>query len=110
MNTRMAEYIMVILKSRWQIMWPWACCKFTALNEGLMWHVQGYLLNGWVKVLYNEGTDAFDVFFLNNSKKLVKKVEEVYLDNLVDVIDYNVEKDGSFDYDKRVKQQYSISL
>lgn len=110
MNTRMAEYIMVILKSRWQIMWSWGCCKFTALNEGLMWHVQGYLLNGWVKVIYNYGTDAFDVFFLNNRKQLVKKVEEVYLDNLVDVIDYNVEKDGSFDYDKRVKEQYSISL
>lgn len=110
MDTRMAEYIMVILKSRLQIMWSWGCCKFTALNEGLMWHVQGYLLNGWVKVLYNEGTDAFDVYFLNNRKELVKKVEEVYLDNLVDVIDFNVEKDGSFDYDQRVKQQYSISL
>ena len=110
MNTRMAEYIMVILKSRWQIMWSWGCCKFRALNEGLMWHVQGYLLNGWVKVIYNYGTDAFDVFFLNNRKQLVKKVEEVYLDNLVDVIDWNVEKDNSFDYDKRVKQQYSISL
>lgn len=110
MNTRMAEYIMIILKSRLQIMWSWGCCRFIALEEGLMWHVQGYLLNGWVKVIYNEGTDAFDVFFLNNQKKLIKKVEEVYLDNLVDVIDYNVEKDGSFDYDKRVKEQYSIYL
>ena len=110
MNTRMAEYIMVILKSRLQIMWSWGCCKFTALNEGWMWHVQGYLLNGWVKVLYNEGTDAFDVYFLNNRKELVKEVSEVYLDNLVDVIDYHVEKDGSFDYDQRVKEQYSISL
>ena len=60
-------------------------------------------------MLYNYGTDAFDVYFLNNSKKLVKKVEEVYLDNLVDVIDWYVEKDNSFDYDQRVKRQYSIS-
>ena len=101
---------MLILKSRLQIMWSWGCCKFTAIEEGLMWHVQGYLLNGWVKVLYNLGTDAFDVYFLNNRKELVKKVEEVCLYNLVDVIDYNVEKDGSFDYDQRVKQQYSISI
>lgn len=106
----MAEYIMVILKSRWQIMWSWGCRTFVAIPEGLMWHVQGYLLNGWVKVIYNEGTDAFDVYFLDNNKQLVKKVEEVYLDNLVDVIDYNVEKDGSFDYNQRVKQQYSFSL
>ena len=67
-------------------------------------------MNGYVKVLYNIATDAFDVYFLNNKKELVKKVEEVYLDNLVDVIDYNVEKDGSFDYGKRVKEQYSISI
>ncbi|WP_139207192.1 hypothetical protein [Prevotella sp. ne3005] len=110
MNTKMAEYIMVILKSRINIMWSWGCKNFVALNDGLMWHVQGYLLNGYVKVLYNIATDAFDVYFLNNKKELVKKVEEVYLDNLVDVIDWNVEKDDSFDYDKRVKQQYSISL
>lgn len=106
MNTEMAQYIMQILKSS-LIMCSWGCCKFAALDNGLIFHVQGYLLNGWVKVLYNEGTDAFDVFFLNNSKKLVKKVEDAYIDNLVDVIDWNVEKDDSFDYDKRVKEQYS---
>ena len=110
MDTRMAEYIMVILKSRWQIMWSWGCRNFIAIEEGLMWHVQGYLLNGWVKVVYNYGTDAFDVYFLNNSKKVIKTVNEVYLDNLVDVIDYNVETDGSFDYKERVKQHYSLSL
>ena len=106
----MAQYIMMILKSRLTIMFSWGCRSFVAVNEGLMWHVQGYLLNGWVKVLYNYATDTFDVFFLNNKKELVKKVEDVYIDNLVDVIDYNVEKDGSFDYDKRVREQYSISL
>ena len=111
MNTKMAEYIMMILKSRLTIMWSCGCCRFTAIQNGLIFHVQGYILqNGWVKVLYNEGTDAFDVYFLSNKKELIKKVEEVYLDNLVDVIDYNVEKDGSFDYDQRVKQQYSIIM
>jgi hypothetical protein len=91
-------------------MFSWGCKNFVAVNEGLMWHVQGYLLNGWVKVLYNYSTDAFDVYFLNNKKELVKKVEEVYLDNLVDVLDWHIEKDDSFDYDKRVRQQYSFSL
>jgi hypothetical protein len=40
---------------------------------------------------------------------MIKKVEEAYIDNLVDVIDWNVEKDDSFDYDQRVKEQYSIN-
>jgi len=110
MNTEMAQYILQILKSRLNILFSWGSRRFTAIQDGLMWHVQGYLLNGWVKVIYNYGTDAFDVYFLNNTKMELKKVEEVYIDNLVDVIDWNVEKDDSFDYDKRVKEQYSIYL
>ena len=110
MNTEMAQYILQILKSRLNILFSWGARRFTAIQDGLIFHVQGYLLNGWVKVLYNEGTDAFDVYFLNNRKELVKEVSEVYLDNLVDVIDYHVEKDGSFNYEQRVKEQYSFCL
>lgn len=106
MDTRMAEYIMVLLKSRVTIMWSWGCTCFMALNEGLMWHVEGFLLNGWVKVLYNYATDAFDVYFLNNKKEVVEKVEEVYLDSLVDVIDRHVEKTS--DYKERVEAEYGI--
>lgn len=100
----------MILKSRLSILFSWGSKGFAAIQDGLIFHVQGYLLNGWVMIVYNEGTDAFDVSFLNNAKKVIKKVEDVYLDNLVDVIDYNVEKDGSFDYGQRVKEQYSIIM
>lgn len=109
MNTEMAEYIMMILKSRLYILFSWGAKRFTAIQDGLMFHVQGYLLNGWVKVVYNYGSDAFDVYFLTNKKELIKK-EEAYIDNLVDVIDWNVEKDDSFDYDQRVRQQYSVYI
>ena len=108
MDTRMAEYIMVILKSRCTIMWSWGSCHFIPVAEGLMWFVQGYLFTGWVKVLYNAGHDTFDVFFMKNRQEVVKKVEDVYLDNLVDVIDYHVEKNDSFDYDERVRDTYSL--
>lgn len=109
MNTEMAEYIMMILKSRLNILFSWGARRFTAIQDGLIFHVQGYLLNGWVKVVYNYGSDAFDVYFLTNIKELIKK-EEAYIDNLVDVIDWNVEKDDSFDYDQRVIEQYSIRI
>lgn len=109
MNTEMAEYIMMILKSRLNILFSWGARRFTAIQDGLMFHVQGYLLNGWVKVVYNYGSDAFDVYFLTNKKELIKK-EEAYIDNLTDLIDFNVEKDGSFDYDQRVREQYSIRI
>lgn len=110
MNTEMAEYIMMMLKRDLSILFSWGPKGFTVIQDGLMFHVQGYLLNGWVKVVYNYGSDAFDVYFLNNKKEQIKKVEEAYIDNLVEVIDFNVEKDGSFDYDQRVKEQYSIHI
>ena len=106
----MAQYIMMILKSRLTVMFSWGARRFTAIQNGLVFHVQGYLLNGWVKIIYNEGTDAFDLSFINNRKEIVKTVNEVYIDNLVDVIDYHVENDDSLKYEQRVKQQYSISL
>ena len=58
-------------------------------------------------MLYNYATDAFDVYFLTNQKKVVEKVEEVYLDNLVDVIDRHVEKTS--DYKERVEAEYGIT-
>lgn len=106
MDTRMAEYIMIILKSRMTIVWSWGSSQYIALPNGLMWHVEGFLFTGWVKVLYNEGTDAFDVYFLNNRKKEVKTVEEVYIDSLIDCIDHNVENNGIIDYDSKVRETY----
>ena len=110
MNTEMAEYIMMILKSRLNILFSWGARRFTAIQDGLMFHVEGFLMtDNWVKVVYNYGSDAFDVYFFTNKKELIKK-EEAYIDNLTDLIDFNVEKDGSFDYDQRVREQYSIRI
>ena len=108
METRMAEYIMILLKSRITIVWSWGTSQFIPLVNGLEFHVEGFLHTGWVKVLYNEGTDAFDVIFLSNRKKVVKTVDEVYIDSLINVIDRNVENNGNFDYEERVKATYSL--
>ncbi len=108
MDTRMEEYIMVVLKSRLTIMWSWGSSRFTPVENGLMWFVRGYLFTGWVKVVYNVAHDTFDVYLLKNRQEVIKKVADVYLDNLVDVIDYHVEKNDSFDYEKRVRDTYSL--
>ena len=73
-----------------------------------MWHVEGLMHTGWVKVLYNEGTDAFDVTFLSNRKKVVKTIEEVYIDSLINVIDHNVENNGIIDYESKVRETYNF--
>ena len=60
-------------------------------------------------MVYDEGWDLFNVRFIKGGK-VIDTIEEIYVDCLVDVIDDYVEKDGTFDYDKRVKEQYSIYL
>ena len=104
----MAKYIMSILKAQLMIVWSWGTCKYMALpnNEGLIFHVQGYKFNGWVKVVYDEGADLFNIHYLTNKMKEVKEQQGIYFDMLVETIDCTVEK--CTNYEQRVKQQYAL--
>ena len=57
--------------------------------------VNGFKYKGSVEVVYNDGSDLFDVYLGS------KCVEGVYADELVSVIDGEVERTN--DYQKRVR-------
>ena len=78
-----------------------------ALANGLRFKVSGYKFRGVVDVIYNEGRDLFDVSFIK-ANKVVKSIDGVYFDMLVDTIDDFVEKTS--DYDQRVIAEYSIKV
>ena len=103
----MAKYILSIFKAQLMVVYSWGFHKPMALQNGLRFKVQGYKFRGVVDVVYNEGSDLFDVSFIK-ANKVVKSIEGVYFDSLVEVIDDYVEK--TTDYEKRVKEQYSICL
>ena len=105
----MANYILRILRSQLMVMFSWGFHNPIALpnNEGLRFKVQGFKFKGIVEVVYDEGWDLFDVSFIKDGK-VVDKIEEVYLDGLVDVIDRYVEKTD--DYENRVKEEYSLIM
>ena len=103
----MAKYIMSILKTQLMVVWSWGFHQPMALANGLRFKVSGYKFRGVVDVIYNEGSDLFDLRFLK-ANKVVNTIEGVFCDMLVDTIDDYVEKTS--DYDQRVKEQYSISL
>jgi RNA processing factor Prp31 len=88
------------------VMWSWGFNSPTALQNGLMFKVQGFIFKGWVKVVYNEGKDLFDVTLLNSKLEVKKEIEGIFFDQLVDVIDDLDEKTN--DYENRVKQEYSL--
>lgn len=85
----MANYIMQILRSQLIVVFSWGFHSPIALpnNKGLKFMVNGYLHQGAVEVLYNEGADLFIVNTLNNDGTIKHQETDVYLDCLVNVID-----------------------
>ena len=102
----MANYIYSILKNQLSIIWSWGFNSPIALTNGLQFKVEGFIFKGWVKITYNSGKDLFDIFLLNYQMEVVKKIDGIYFDQLVMVIDSEVEMVN--DYENRVKQEYSL--
>ena len=103
----MAKYILQILRSQLMVMWSWGFNSPIAIEDGLRFKVQGFKFRGIVEVLYNEGSDLFDVSFIK-AGKVIKTIDGVFFDMLVETIDNYVEKTS--DYEKRVKEEYSFSM
>lgn len=103
----MAKYIMSILKSQLMVVWSWGFNSPMAVKNGLRFKVQGFKFRGIVEVAYNEGSDLFDVSFIK-AGKVVKTIEGVYIDTLVETIDHYVEKTA--DYEERVRAEYSLTM
>ena len=101
----MAKYIMQILRSQLMVMWSWGFNSPIAVKNGLRFKVQGFKFRGIVEVVYNEGSDLFDVSFIK-AGKVIKTIYGVFFDMLVETIDYYVEK--TVDYEKRVREEYQI--
>lgn len=87
-------------------MMSWGFNTPVRLENGLKFKVQGYIHQGWVEIIYNEGSDLFEVSTLNTDGSIKQKEEDVYLDCLVNVVDGMVERTS--DYQDRVKEDYGI--
>lgn len=104
----MAEYILSILRLELMVVFSWGFHRPTALpnDEGLAFKVDGFKHRGWVFVKYNDGKDLFDVELRDNSLNIVRSIEDVYFDQLVNVIDNAVEHTEN--YEEQVKELYNI--
>ena len=101
----MAEYILQILRSQLMVVFSWGFHNPQRLpnDKGLRFNVQGFKYQGEVEVVYVEGKDLFEV----NLTNIGTKVEDVYLDNLVSVIDNLVEKTSN--YKQSVEEEYGLN-
>ena len=99
----MGEYILQILRSQLMVVFSWGFHNPQRLPNSLRFHVQGFKYQGEVEVIYIEGKDLFHITLIDNSVN----VEDVYVDNLVEVIDNLVEK--TTNYKQRVEEEYVLN-
>lgn len=102
----MANYILSIFKYYLPIVWSWGMCNAVAIENGLRFTVNGYLHQGKVEVLYDEGYDLFRVRLLNPDGSVKTEQDGIYIDGLVDTIDSLVERCEN--YKQRVEQDYKF--
>ena len=100
----MAEYILQILRSQLMVVFSWGFNSPTSLpcDKGLAFRVDGFMFQGEVKVIYNDGADLFEVHLSNGHVE-----EDVYADCLVQVIDGLVERTNN--YKKNVEELYCLN-
>ena len=97
----MTKYILQILDTQPIIVFSWGFNTPRFITNGLRFKVQGFKFSGTIEIVYNEGTDLFDVKLIKDSN-VVELVEGVYIDSLVNVIDCRVEKVD--EYKQRVEK------
>lgn len=95
----MAKYIMGILKVDLMVLFSWGFHNPTAIENGLIFKVNGFKHRGKVKVVYNEAKDLFNVSLITNRGVEIKTIEGVFFDNLVEVIDNHIEKTINYSQD-----------
>lgn len=87
-----ANYIVNILRANPNTVLSWGINSLDAHSDGVAFNVQGFKFKGQVAIVYNEGADLFDLTFQNENG--VEKIDGVYVEELVDVIDRHVEYTG----------------
>ncbi len=113
MDTKLINYtaqnILTIIRSGGSAAWSWGPENFRATvykkMSALRFSVSGFIHKGDVVVALNRAADLYEVYCLDEADKVVSSQDEVYFDELIDVIDRLVEKDCSTaDYEHKTRQ------
>jgi len=101
-----------LILSGGSITWSWGATNFKNFsNKALTFSVNGFKHKGIVAITYNKVPDLFNVEIRTSHYNLVEEVNDVFVDQLIDVIDKLVETDddSSEEYKKQVENSvYNI--
>jgi hypothetical protein len=77
--------------------WSWGANTWVGGESFLQFKVQGYKLKGTVRITLN-GADLYNLEFKNRKGKVVNAINDVYAEDMVDIIDNLVEtNNGKYD-------------
>jgi len=101
----MTRYILNCLTRQKWVVFIWGFHHPTSISNGLRFSANCFIHKGLVEVVYNEGTDLFDITLLiySATKSLTTNVP---VSELIEVLDCLIEKVEN--YDERVKDEYSL--
>jgi hypothetical protein len=96
------DYIKQILSAQPTVLASWGFSEPVPFPGGMLFHVEGFKHQGYVQIFLDEGDDSFIVVLLDEYLNGVNRFENVYLDQLVGLIDREVERTEN--YDEQVKE------
>jgi len=109
----MAKFILKILYYDPPIVWSWGFHEAEVIKNGVRFKVQGFLHQGFVEVVYNEGLDLFDISFFREDRTIIseKSLNGIYGEDLVNILDLSIEKNISDEeYDALLISTYGEKL
>lgn len=111
LTTEMARYIWSIIANDPSLPMSWGVDleSLECTDNALEFHVQGFLHTGNVRIVYIEGADVFQVSLYDEDGNETKRIDDVFLDNLAEVIDLNVENNKVDDYNAKVMDFLMLS-
>ena len=92
--------------------WSWGANKWKAIKDeegrsGLEFKVSGFQFKGYVRIIL-DWSDTYTISFINIRKSLKGKVDGVFFDEMVDLIDSFVEYPGTDEeYKTLITNHYS---
>ena len=108
-NEKMCRYIWhdALQCSVKTLSWGVDFVRVKVIENGTEFHVQGFKITGIVRIQYVEGADLFKVTIIpDNKQEKPIIIEDVYIDQLVSVIDEAVEHCEN--YENRVSEVYGL--
>ena len=108
-SREIAGYILSIFRTNPFVVMSWGIdpASITIVEVGLKLHVQGFLHTGYIQVQLNEGEDLFEVTLISEEGETLNKIEHIFVDNLISILDSEIEKCEN--YEERISQEYGIT-